>query len=189
MKTRRPRLKEPQSILEGNLGRTQIDMSNQNPSSILTVCLPWLTLVPPPSSSHLAYTGEEIVEPEVNLSPFLEKQRLSDLSTPSLYEHGKIEDGDEVDHSLAHISSRPGVSAPASRKGQVQSIEWDDGLDQLSREKAATEAERGVLMIYVRVRDTQLKLTNFFLSIELKSRFRAKQESTLSRREQKQQGS
>jgi hypothetical protein len=108
------------------------------------------------------YTGEKIVEPEVNLSPFLERQRLSDLSTPSLYDRGKIEDGDEVDHSLAHLSSRNGVSAPASRKGQVQYIEWDDGLDQLSRQKAATEAEKGVLMIYVRVRHLQLKLTKLF---------------------------
>ncbi|KAJ7132672.1 hypothetical protein C8R46DRAFT_970671 [Mycena filopes] len=83
--------------------------------------------------------GEPEVEPEVDLSSFLERQRISEKPGPS---SGPVdEDEDDVDHSLAHISSR-GVNtvvAP-SRKGKVEQIEWDNELDELEREKASAEA-------------------------------------------------
>ncbi|PBK68287.1 hypothetical protein ARMSODRAFT_988798 [Armillaria solidipes] len=96
--------------------------------------------------------GEPIVEPEVDLSSFLGRQRLSDDPASSL-QATLPDDDDDVDHSLAHISSR-GVGAEApSRKGKVEQIAWDDELDELSREKAIADANR-----------------------DLKSRFRAKSE-------------
>ncbi|PBK87712.1 hypothetical protein ARMGADRAFT_452471 [Armillaria gallica] len=96
--------------------------------------------------------GEPIVEPEVDLSSFLGRQRLSDNPASSL-QATLPDDDDDVDHSLAHISSR-GIGAEApSWKGKVEQIAWDDELDELSREKAIADANR-----------------------DLKSRFRAKSE-------------
>ncbi|KAH9856266.1 hypothetical protein C2E23DRAFT_882365 [Lenzites betulinus] len=82
--------------------------------------------------------GEEVVEPEVDLSAFLEKQRLS--PQPSSAPPPPDED-DDVDTSLAHISSQPKPAAQ-SKKGRVQQIEWDAELEELSREKAAADATR-----------------------------------------------
>ncbi|KAK0472481.1 hypothetical protein IW261DRAFT_1553336 [Armillaria novae-zelandiae] len=101
---------------------------------------------------ELGSDGEPIVDPEVDLSSFLGRQRLSDDPASSL-QATLPDDDDDVDHSLAHISSRGvGVEAP-SRKGKVEQIAWDDELDELSKEKAIADANR-----------------------DLKSRFRAKSE-------------
>ncbi|KAJ3537937.1 hypothetical protein NMY22_g5388 [Coprinellus aureogranulatus] len=84
--------------------------------------------------------GEPIVEPEVDLSTFLEKQKISE-DKPVLGLEANAIDEDEVDHTLAHISSNP--SRPViDRKGKVQEIKWDRELEELSRAKAAAEAER-----------------------------------------------
>ncbi|KAI0651361.1 hypothetical protein C8Q79DRAFT_1004657 [Trametes meyenii] len=80
--------------------------------------------------------GEAEVEPEVDLSSFLERQRLS--SGPSVTQP---EDDDDVDTSLAHITSR-GKPPLQSKKGRVQQVEWDAELEELSREKAAADATR-----------------------------------------------
>lgn len=86
-------------------------------------------------------TGEPEVEPEVDLSSFLERQRISEAG-PSLVP--ARDDADDVDETLAHISSRDGISgAHVSRKGKVEQIVWDEGLDELSREKASAEATWG----------------------------------------------
>lgn len=87
--------------------------------------------------------GEPIIEPEVDLSRFMEKQRLADASllAPGLEENDR--DDDDVDTSLAHISSKPlSLGSGASRKGKVEQIVWDDELDKMSQEKAAAEAAR-----------------------------------------------
>ncbi|KAH9948075.1 hypothetical protein B0H21DRAFT_735226 [Amylocystis lapponica] len=59
--------------------------------------------------------GEEVVEPEVDLSAFLERQKLSD---------------------------EPATGKTQSKKGKVKQIEWDAELEKMSREKAAAEASR-----------------------------------------------
>jgi len=86
--------------------------------------------------------GEEIKVPEVDLAAFLEKQRLSDLE-PALSgaPDAREDDEDEIDHSLAHITSQRQPTLQ-SKKGRVQTIEWDDSFEQMSREKAAAEANR-----------------------------------------------
>ncbi|KAJ7480770.1 hypothetical protein FB451DRAFT_1238400 [Mycena latifolia] len=81
--------------------------------------------------------GEPEVEPEVDLAAFLARQRLSDDSV--LQTDPVDEDEDDVDHSLAHISSG-GAKPPSSRKGKVEAIAWDEGLEELEKEKAAAEA-------------------------------------------------
>lgn len=96
------------------------------------------------------FLGEEIKEPEVDLSAFLEKQRRSDvdpdqalpLSPSSILVDAREGDEDEIDDSLAHITSqrRPTLQ---SKKGRVQTIEWDESLERMSREKAVAEANRG----------------------------------------------
>ncbi|KAJ7829878.1 hypothetical protein B0H14DRAFT_2366242 [Mycena olivaceomarginata] len=85
--------------------------------------------------------GEPEVEPEVDLSSFLERQRISDAPGPSVLQPttDSIADDDDVDYSLAHISST-GVKPVVSRKGKVEQIEWDDELDELEREKLSAEA-------------------------------------------------
>ncbi|KAF7316524.1 hypothetical protein MIND_00171700 [Mycena indigotica] len=90
--------------------------------------------------------GQPVLEPEIDLSAFLERQRLDDI--PSETVQDELED---VDHTLAHISS--GSKPAVSRKGKVQEIKWDEELESLEREKTSAEA------IW-----------------ELKSRFRAKSE-------------
>ncbi|KAI0056905.1 hypothetical protein BV25DRAFT_1909692 [Artomyces pyxidatus] len=86
---------------------------------------------------ELGSDGEEIVEPEVDLSKFLERQRLDDAPGPSIAPPPV--DEDDVDHSLARISSKGKAEAP-NRKGKVQQIEWDDQLEEMTREKAVAEA-------------------------------------------------
>lgn len=87
--------------------------------------------------------GEEEIEPEVDLSSFLERQRLSEASAGPSSAPPPLEEG-EVDETLAHISSRPNAIAP-SKKGKVQTIEWDETLDDMTREKAAAEATWGMI--------------------------------------------
>ncbi|KAM5538821.1 hypothetical protein V8D89_007543 [Ganoderma adspersum] len=79
--------------------------------------------------------GEEVVEPEVDLSAFLERQRLS--PGPSSAPPPPDED-DDIDATVAHI----GKVQTHSKKGRVQQIEWDEELENMSREKAAAEATR-----------------------------------------------
>ncbi|KAG1751811.1 hypothetical protein EDB19DRAFT_1673696 [Suillus lakei] len=95
--------------------------------------------------------GEEIREPEIDLSSFLARQRLSDVSETTVMAAPQVDD-DDIDHELAHISSHR-IPPPTSQKGRVQSIEWDAELEEMSREKAAADASR-----------------------DLKARFRAKSE-------------
>ncbi|OCH88493.1 hypothetical protein OBBRIDRAFT_836549 [Obba rivulosa] len=82
--------------------------------------------------------GEEIVEPEVDLSSFLERQRISETSGPSSALL-RDEDDDDVDHSLDHLLPRA-QGAPQSKKGRVAQVEWDPELEEMRREKAAAEA-------------------------------------------------
>ncbi|KAI0944387.1 hypothetical protein AcW1_002115 [Taiwanofungus camphoratus] len=79
--------------------------------------------------------GEEGLESEVDLSSFLERQRLS--PQPSSAPPPPDED---VDTSLARLTPYQSRAAQ-SKKGKVQQIEWDAGLEELSREKAAAEAK------------------------------------------------
>jgi hypothetical protein len=88
----------------------------------------------------LRVAGKPEVEPEVDLSSFLERQRISDAPGPSIQASTTdAAEDDDVDHSLAHISSS-GIKPTTSRKGKVERIEWDDELDELEREKASAEA-------------------------------------------------
>ncbi|KAJ3814226.1 hypothetical protein F5876DRAFT_33480 [Lentinula aff. lateritia] len=80
--------------------------------------------------------GEPIVEPEIDLSLFLEKQRLTDVHGPGT--HLPPGDDDDVDHSLDNLTS----SKTPNLKGKTQQIEWDDSLEDLLHEKAAAEATR-----------------------------------------------
>ena len=78
----------------------------------------------------------------------MERQRISDEPSAALTleSGGKVYDEDEVDSSLAHISSK-GIKSPATdtRKGKAQQVEWDRELDEMTREKAAAEAQWGML--------------------------------------------
>ncbi len=113
--------------------------------------------------------GEPIVEPEVDLSSFLERQRLSDAPPVAV---PPPENEDEIDHSLAHLIS--GMKhTESTKKGKLQQISWDDSLEELSQEKAAAEATRGNYRFYV----TQCLLdVPPHVHIDLKARFKAKAE-------------
>ena len=54
-------------------------------------------------------------------------------------------DEDDVDTSLAHISSNHSrISArTTSKKGKMEEIAWDETLDEMTREKQAAEATWG----------------------------------------------
>ncbi|KAI0078472.1 hypothetical protein K474DRAFT_1674161 [Panus rudis PR-1116 ss-1] len=84
--------------------------------------------------------GEAIVEPEVDLSAFLERQRLSESSGP-LSSPRQPDEDDDIDHSLEQHTARPQALAN-TKKGKVQHIDWDTSLEELSREKANADATR-----------------------------------------------
>jgi len=86
--------------------------------------------------------GEEIKEPEVDLSNFLARQRLNDGAGPSIPKPTDEPDEDEVDHSLAHLHLVGSQLAHKPRKGRVQTVEWDEELENMSREKAIADANR-----------------------------------------------
>lgn len=81
----------------------------------------------------------------MDLSSFLERQKISDDAGPSAISP-PADDDDDVDHTLAHIGSRRTATAP-SRKGNVEQIAWDETLDELAREKASAEATWGQSLI------------------------------------------
>jgi len=81
--------------------------------------------------------GEEQQEPEVDLSGFLARQNLSSDLDPVTEQP---DDQEEVDHSLAHLSTTASRPNQQSKKGKVQSIAWDKDLEEMSREKALAEA-------------------------------------------------
>lgn len=86
--------------------------------------------------SQRSVPGEEVVEPEVDLSAFLERQRLSPRPSSAPPPPDEV---DDIDATVAHI----GKAQTHSKKGRVQQIEWDEELENMSREKAAAEATRG----------------------------------------------
>ena len=125
---------------------------------------------------NLFCLGEPIVEPEVDLSNFLERQRLADDTelTPIPGTSKDDKDDEDVDTTLAHISSYPSRLNPSSKKGKVEQIVWDEELDQMNRDKKAAEATWGKIIF----------ISIFFLIFynqalplsDLKMRFRAKSE-------------
>jgi len=115
-------------------------------------------------------SGEPIVEPEVDLAAFLEKQRISDGIGPTaqLLEK-KEEDQDDITAFLNSLKSR---TLPPSKKGNVQQIEWSEELEELNREKKAAEAAKGQFNIPV----VDSNYSYLSLSLDLKERFKAKSE-------------
>ena len=89
--------------------------------------------------------GEPILEPEIDITTLLQRQKLDEASGP-VYE--KPVDDDDVDHTIAPTigSGRHMQSDPALRKGKIQTVEWDEELEELKREKAAFEATRGGIL-------------------------------------------
>ncbi|KAF9019960.1 hypothetical protein BDZ89DRAFT_283334 [Hymenopellis radicata] len=83
--------------------------------------------------------GEPSLPPEIDLSSFLERQLNVDVDAPILKTVDI--DEDDVDHTLAHISSR-GIANPNHGKGKIEEIEWDDDMDEMTREKAVADANR-----------------------------------------------
>jgi hypothetical protein len=57
------------------------------------------------------------------------------------------DEDDDVDHSLAHISTRPQDKQieSSTRKSKKGVIEWDESLDEMKREKESAEAVWGKL--------------------------------------------
>ncbi|KIJ27043.1 hypothetical protein M422DRAFT_191466 [Sphaerobolus stellatus SS14] len=93
-------------------------------------------------------------EPEVDLSDFLARQRLGDSSSLA---HPKQEDDDnDVDYTLAAVTSAPSSVPVKPRKNQVHAVEWDASLDELKREKESAEA---VWDLKTRFRQAQPRLT------------------------------
>ncbi|KAG7088939.1 hypothetical protein E1B28_012884 [Marasmius oreades] len=110
---------------------------------------------------ELGSDGELVVEPEVDLSTFLAKQKISDVPGPSTRAYEEDDDDDDVDHSLDHITSgyrSNKFEVFDSRKGKLQEVSWDNELDELMREKESADAAR-----------------------DLKSRFRAKSDKLMAK--------
>jgi hypothetical protein len=92
--------------------------------------------------------GEPIVELEVDLSAFIARQRLEDnaILNPSSAPPPDEEALADIDTSLAHIGIgklRQSVEGN-DRKGKLQTLDWDDELEDMKREKDAAEAQRSM---------------------------------------------
>lgn len=51
-------------------------------------------------------------------------------------------DDDDVDHSLAHITSNP-LADRQSRKGKTQQIDWDISLEEMRHDNNIARAQSG----------------------------------------------
>ena len=80
------------------------------------------------------------MEPEVDLTAFLNRQRMED--SPGLPIVSATVDDNDVDHSLAHITSNP-LTEHQSRKGKIQQIDWDASLEEMQRDKNVARAQSG----------------------------------------------
>ena len=135
----------PGSTGGGSWGPMRIGIRRKNRNLILRVCV--YTDIDVGSLIELyCDAGEEIKEPEVDLSNFLARQRLDDAISPSILKPTTDPDEDEVDHSLAHLKSAGLHSVQKPMKGRVQTREWDEELENMSREMAAADANRGEQM-------------------------------------------
>ena len=130
--------------------------------------------------------GEPIVEPEIDLTNFLERQRLADDTDlpiiPGASKDNK--DNEDVDTTLAHISSYPSRSNPqaTSKKGKLEQIIWDEEIDRMNRDKKAAEATWGMmtLIFFLPMKFFLTKPLMIISSSDLKTRFRAKSEKIRS---------
>ncbi|THH04134.1 hypothetical protein EW145_g5745 [Phellinidium pouzarii] len=87
--------------------------------------------------------GEVEKEPEVDLASFLERQRLDDPGVSlTLLEPGENVDDDDVDESLAHLTPKLSTGLK-SYKGKVRTIEWNEELEEIRKEKEIADANRG----------------------------------------------
>ncbi|KAG8907615.1 hypothetical protein FRB99_003311 [Tulasnella sp. 403] len=92
--------------------------------------------------------GEDIEEPEVDLSTFLQKQRLTE----------NVEEvDDDIDHSLDDIYGQPSGRKQV-KKGQVQSIPWTEDLATMAQEKSQADAVRELTSRF-RAHEKSLKQT------------------------------
>lgn len=117
--------------------------------------------------------GEAIVAPEVDLSYFLERQRLEDAPKLDLAKDSQdMLDDDDIDHSLDHLipSTKRVGQAAQNRKGKAQAIAWDETLEAMKREKEVVEANRGMPQYCY---CSHARLTG---CVDLKARFRSKSE-------------
>jgi hypothetical protein len=94
------------------------------------------------------YVGEPIAEPEVDLSAFLARQRLQGDATPnpSSAPPPNEEALADIDTSLAHIGTTK-LRQPVDgndRKGKLQTLDWDEELEDMKREKDAADAQRSM---------------------------------------------
>jgi hypothetical protein len=80
------------------------------------------------------------VEPEVDLRAFLKRQRVDD--PPGLPIVSATVDDDDVDYSLAHMTSNP-LAERQSRKGKIQHVDWDASLEEMQRDKNIARAQSG----------------------------------------------
>ena len=77
------------------------------------------------------------------MSSFLERQRLDgDSHASNLL--SKDNDDDEIDESLAQYAPKSS-DISKTHKGKVQTIEWDEELENIRREKEEADANRGML--------------------------------------------
>ncbi|KAK2460399.1 hypothetical protein APHAL10511_007564 [Amanita phalloides] len=85
---------------------------------------------------ELGSDGELILEPEVDLSNFLERQKLSDGPPSS----AKDDSEDDIDHDIAPLEISK--TKKSAKKGRVEQIEWTEEFEALHREKVAADAAR-----------------------------------------------
>jgi len=79
-------------------------------------------------------------------------------------------DDDDIDHSLAHITSNS-LADHQSRKGKIQHINWDASLEEMQHNKNIARAQSGVYYPTCLSLTISERLLNFSLP-DLKERLR-----------------
>lgn len=91
-----------------------------------------------------ALLGKPVLDPEVDISDFLSKQRTSDSKSPFYSSKEDYDDAEDIDYSLPDYSQLVPYIIPSSnrKKGKIEEVEWDEGLEDMIKEKDAEEAKR-----------------------------------------------
>ncbi|KAG8941409.1 hypothetical protein FRC04_004202 [Tulasnella sp. 424] len=84
---------------------------------------------------------EEEPEPEIDLSKFLEKQRLAPDDDNGVLSSRRGADDDDIDHSLDNLLD-PSVRRNADGRKHIETVEWTQEMEAMAQEKSQADAAR-----------------------------------------------
>ncbi|KAG8924451.1 hypothetical protein FRC01_011496, partial [Tulasnella sp. 417] len=84
---------------------------------------------------------EEEPEPEIDLSKFLEKQRLAPDDGDGVLSSRRGHDDDDIDHSLDDLLD-PSARRDVDGRKHIETIQWTEEMEAMAQEKSQADAAR-----------------------------------------------